>query len=166
MPHAESMRITCLRILGDDAEALDALQDTLIKLWQHADELSIAENVGAYCRRTAHNVSISRLRSSNRTERWADDEPVVSDNWYVAERIVKRDELEHVRHMMSKLPDQQRSVLEMRSLRDMEVDEIAANMHLSESNVRQLLSRLRHLPEEGEMADIMQGRPRLQKKRL
>ena len=40
MPHAESMRITCLRILGDDTEALDALQDTLIKLWQHADELS------------------------------------------------------------------------------------------------------------------------------
>ena len=137
------MRLTCLHVLGDADEALDALQDTLILLWRHQRELSLAANPGAYCRRTAHNVSISRLRASRHTEA-IDATYDISDECYAAERIEHRDVAQRVRQLMEHhLTSQQRKIMEMRAIGDMTISDIAAGMNLTEGNVRQLISRAR-----------------------
>lgn len=142
IPHAEAMRLTCLRILGDEDEALDALQETLVSLWRHQESLSAADNTRAYCCRSARNISISRIRTRHTLQPFENiADP--SDNSYDTERIDRRDTLDRVKTLMNRLPDTQRRVLEMRSLDDMEIDEIASNLNLSEGNVRQLLSRAR-----------------------
>ena len=142
IPHTEAMRLTCLRILGDEDEALDALQETLVSLWRHQESLSATENTRAYCCRSAHNISISRIRSRHSVNP-IDSVNDPSDHSYETERIDGRDTLTRVRLLMNRLPDTQRRVLEMRSFDDMEINEIASNLSISESNVRQLLSRAR-----------------------
>lgn len=140
LPHSEMMRLTCLRVLGDPDDALDALQETLAKLWSRRQELDSIENPGAYFRTTARNVSLSMLRSRRIQEADIDsaDEPDYEDN-----RIADRSTLSVVELLMTRLPEPQSRALRMRCFDDLSIEEISTAMHVTEPNVRQLLSRAR-----------------------
>jgi RNA polymerase sigma-70 factor (ECF subfamily) len=54
----------CIRILGDSAEAEDALQDVFIKVWQHAASFQSSRASGiTWLSAIARNQAIDRLRS-------------------------------------------------------------------------------------------------------
>lgn len=135
LPHAPVMERLLLRMLGED-DARDALQDTLLRLWEHRSLLFSAENVRAYCLTTARNTASNRLRSLHPAEQ-VEELPIADLG---ADRD-SADDLRHAETLLEQLPEPQRRAIRLRSYAVMEVDEIAREMDVSESNVRQLLSR-------------------------
>ncbi len=131
-----------LHITGNSADAKDALQDTLITLWEHNRQLSVADNREAYCAVTARNQSISLVRRrklsvdiSEATMTPDEDDPTLS-----AEHA---DDLQLLRRAIGRLPELQRRVLSLSVFAGCSNAEIAEITGLSDISVRVALSRSR-----------------------
>lgn len=124
------------RMLGDEEEAEDVVQDALLKLWQLRDEP--VRNVDGLAKVMVRNMCLDRLR--RRRETVSVDEYEVEDSSHENER----DELiEKLLALVETLPSKQQTILKMRYLRGLKWNEIASLMGTSEEAARQTLSRVR-----------------------
>lgn len=133
------MRLTAMRILRNDEDADDALQDAALALWQHAASLEKADNPTAYALHTVRNICISRLRSLK------PDSPIseavtISDDTFSPDSA---DCDEYLEALLQRLPPAQRSVMRLRVYERLDTAAIAETTGQTDSNVRQLLSRAR-----------------------
>lgn len=60
-----------LRMLGNDDEAQDVVQEVFIRVWNGRKQLTEIENIEAWCMRIAKNLSLDRLRSIQRRGTYA-----------------------------------------------------------------------------------------------
>ena len=102
----------CLRILGDRAEAEDALQDVYINLWRRADRFD-AERASAiaWLSSFARNRAIDRLRSGRvlRQSGPIDEAVGLADRQPLPDRQVESaEESARIHHCLDQLEDQQR----------------------------------------------------------
>lgn len=134
MPVVPVMETLARRLLPDEADVRDALQEALMRLWRHRDTLDDVTNVRAYCLSVIRNAAVDRLGYAAEAAplEYAGDFAAPTDRY---------DDLTEAETMLAQLPDRQQKAIRMRSFRDMEVNEIAVEMNISEANVRQLLSR-------------------------
>lgn len=128
------LAVQARRYLSDADEAEDAVQDTLLRLWQRHENLQAPiDGLAAVLLR---NLCIDRLRRSQG--------PVNCDNVAVYEPTDEdHEQIERLMAVMDTLPDQQRTLLRLRHMEGMEMRELAEQMHMSESAVRKALSRAR-----------------------
>jgi RNA polymerase sigma-70 factor (ECF subfamily) len=77
--HAANLQRFSKRLLRDDAEAEDVVQETFLRLWQRAAEYRPAARVGTWLHSIAHHLAIDRLRATRRLDTLSDeDEGAVS----------------------------------------------------------------------------------------
>ncbi len=67
----------CYRMLGASSEAEDAVQETFVRAWRHADQFEGHASMRAWLYRIAHNVCIDMLRAPQRRARPMDFGPAV-----------------------------------------------------------------------------------------
>lgn len=134
MPVVPAMEALACRLLTDEADVRDALQEALMRLWRHRDTLDEVANIRAYCLSVIRNAAVDRVGDTASTA------PLEAAGDCAAP-VDRSDDLAEAETMLAQLPDRQQKAIRLRSFRDMEVDEIAAEMKISEANVRQLLSR-------------------------
>jgi len=140
--HRKMFRIAC-RLLEDDKDAEDVVQDAYIKLWNKRDELSHVENTESYCFVLTRNLCLDFLRVKNKYHmQSADDIPVPEEEVLINE-IEKMDEISHIEFLMAQLPEQQRKIIRLRHFDNYSNEEIENIMGLSSVNTRVLLSRAR-----------------------
>src|SRR5688572_28491633 len=72
--HAPNLRRFAGRLLRDDTEAEDVVQETFLRLWQRAADYTPAARVGTWLHRIAHNLSVDRLRARGRLTALDDDD--------------------------------------------------------------------------------------------
>lgn len=83
--YARSLFITCKRVLGNDTDAEDAMQDALIRAYEKRPQLVAAGDLKSYLVAMAHNIAVDRVRKQQRRneldrERGGDaDDAEVSD---------------------------------------------------------------------------------------
>jgi len=132
-----------VRILGNRANAEDAIQEIMMKLWLQRGKIAKHPNLKALVFMTARNYCIDVLRKKKLQ---------INDNTLLLDVIRAeegRNDLEWkelnrmVRKFLEGLPENQREVLIMRDLDGYEFDEIAGAMQLNVPHVRVLLSRAR-----------------------
>jgi len=133
------------RYLGEGSEAEDIVQDTMLKLWlMRADLQSPLWGIGSvvtrnlcidYLRRRKPTIDITALPDS---EEPADD----------------GSEIEQMLLIIDSLPSAQRTILKMRHLEGMEMNEIATVLGSTEPAVRKRLSRARMVVRRKLMAWI------------
>ena len=124
---------TALLLLGDAAEAEDAVQDALLRAWQRWDQLRDPDRAGAWFGRILLNACRDRLRAPQREVRWIGDARAADALSVYAER-------EALGAAMRSMNADQRIVLVLRFYLDLSVEEIAARTGAPEATVR---SRLR-----------------------
>lgn len=139
--HASLYRIA-FHITGNHDDAMDALQETLIGLWRHNDQLARSASPQAYCITTLKNQCITLLRRRKiscdiNEARYSPDE---SD---IASQTEQRDRLRKVRLAITQLPPTQRRVITLSAFGQCSNSEIAVITGLSEQNIRAALSRAR-----------------------
>src|SRR6185436_11643875 len=54
------------RLLGSTEDAQDVVQEVFIKVWNGREQLGDIENIEAWCMRITKNLSLDRLRQSQR----------------------------------------------------------------------------------------------------
>lgn len=141
MPYHQAMYVAARMILGDDDDAADVVQETMITLWQRRQRMVGIDDLKAYSVAAAKHKAIDSLRRKvERTELSVLDKNT-DDSQDQFRRLSESDELNKVKNLMNQLPENSRKVLELRAYADCSMEEIEEITGLSGSNVRVLLSR-------------------------
>ena len=134
------------RLLGDDSEAQDVVQEVLIKVWGQRDRMDELENMEAWCMRITRNLSYDKLKSRSRkyTEPIAEGFDIgAHDERTPEEKTEQKDMMRMIRKFMDKLPEKQRHVMQLRDIEGYSYKEIGEILELDMSQVKVNLFRAR-----------------------
>ena len=129
-------------IVGGREEAEDVVQDLYERLWRRRELVAGQLNPEGYILAGARNLCIDRLRSRR---------PKVQFPAAIAATGQRPDEGEMdgiVERLMAALPEKQRTVMRLRDVEGMEIEEIAHVTGMKETAVRMSLSRARSTVKE------------------
>jgi RNA polymerase sigma factor (sigma-70 family) len=143
--HEHSRRIYayCLRQLGSPEEAEDALQATYLNACRSllaGFEPKVAQ---AWLFKVAHNVCLTKRRSSWRRSRVERPQDIQSIEEFVAAPEARGPELMGIEDALADLPGQQRRAILLREWQGLSYREVAAEMGLSQGAVETLIFRAR-----------------------
>ena len=138
--YSKGMYNVAYRIVGNEDDASDALQEAFISAFRNLDSYRADATFGAWIKRIVVNKSITALQRRK-------FEPIPeNDRWDVAEEEVPMayaDELtvDRVKKGIEQLPDGYRSVLSLYLLEGYDHQEIGDIMGISESTSKSQLNR-------------------------
>jgi RNA polymerase sigma-70 factor (ECF subfamily) len=72
--HGANLERFAKRLLRDEAEAEDVVQETFLRLWQRAAEYRPAARVGTWLHSIAYHLAVDRLRATKRLDAFEDDD--------------------------------------------------------------------------------------------
>ncbi len=142
LPYSRKLYPMLFRILGDEEETRDALQELMVKLWNKRDELEKCQNFNAYIITTARNLSFDLLKKK-RPLRINENENHKLLNLKVEDATDARERLQHVKRIIEQLPEKYRAVIRLRDIDGFEFDEIKEMTGYEVPYIRVLLSRAR-----------------------
>lgn len=133
-----------LRITMDSAEAEDIVQDTMIKVWSHREELAALDSVEAYCLTICRNLAIDRSQLKGaQTEELTEQNAAQPDASDPYSRFVQNEQMEIIHRLINALPEKQRTIVQLRDVEGKSYKEIAEILQLSEEQVKVNLFRAR-----------------------
>ena len=141
--HKDKLFRFAKRILVDDDEAFDAVQNVMMRLWQLKDQLLQYKNMEAFCMQSVKNEALNRIKRGKVRSDYVNQYQAVSTTEYTignTKEIIVR--------MINSLPEKQRLVMHLRDVEDYDIDEIAEVLEMGESAVRVNLMRARQKVKE------------------
>jgi RNA polymerase sigma-70 factor (ECF subfamily) len=154
--HAPMLMRFVARILRDETEAEDVVQETCLRLWQHARDYSPKARVTTWLHRIAHNLAIDRLRARRRLEPLADSEHMPDSARQPALLDEKRRVLA-LNAALAELPERQATALVLVHLHGLSGAEAAEVMGVGVEALESLLARGRRALK-GELVRTVQPR--------
>lgn len=136
------------RLLVSREEAEDAAQEVMVRLWAKKKELPNYSSVEALAMTMTKNYCLDQLKAKRSANLRIEEKNQFAEPVSLEKQIDDRDQLREVESWIAQLPEQQRLVLQLREIEQMEFEEIAQIMELSEANVRVSLSRARKFLRE------------------
>jgi len=143
LPMRDYLFATARRILSEEEDAEDAVQEVLLKLWYIRESLSTYDNVEAFVTTVTKNHCLDKLKVRKRTEGITDNVLVLQSDSTPYELTERRDTHAIVRRIIETLPPLQREIIKMKDVEEYEVDEIAEITGTKPDAVRMNLSRAR-----------------------
>jgi len=143
----------CYRIVSNEAEAEDILQEAFISAFKSLHLYRGDASFGSWLKRIVVNKAINVLKG-RKTERFPDDEDFDIQEEETTEREFKFS-IDQVRKALDCLPDGYRSVLSLYLIEGYDHSEIAEILGISESTSKSQFNRskkkLREILEEGRL---------------
>jgi RNA polymerase sigma-70 factor (ECF subfamily) len=141
----KNMYLLSRRLLTSHEEAADAVQETMLKLWEKRKDLSRINNKEAYAMQMVKNYSLDRLKSKQ-----ASHLKIVHNNYESAERNAQEElertaEVDLVQKAIKELPDNYKMVIDLRDIQGYDYEAIEKIMEMKSTAVRVVLSRARKL---------------------
>jgi RNA polymerase sigma-70 factor (ECF subfamily) len=151
--HTDLLYSLVRRIVGDESETEDVLQETWVRAWRSARAYDPSRgSVGAWLVTMARSRAIDRIRSEGTRRRARDassavpGEPVADDP---SDRVVESERRDRIRAALVQLSPQHREVLDLAYFGGLSQTEIATRMAAPLGTVkswtRQALARLSEL---------------------
>lgn len=144
LPMSERLVRFAACMLKEQEDARDLVQDVLLKLWEMGNQLEKIVNPEAFAMRMVRNRCLDRIKRGRLVPINRDAEAVL-ESWKSAEEyfpeVMDTDAL--VRKLMARLPGQQRTVIHLRDVEQLEFDEIAQITGMNVNALRVCLSRAR-----------------------
>lgn len=131
------------RILQDEAESEDVVQEAFVKLWQSGADLEIGDaGVRPWLRRVVTNQCIDRIRAGRRTDVTDEvpEQPVAATQFM---SLAEHDLSARVSLALQGLPERQRQALALFHFEGLSQSEVAKALAVSDEAVESLLSRAR-----------------------
>ena len=148
LPLREKLFHIAQRILVEEQEAEDAVQEVLLKLWYTRDLLGNYESPAAYATTVTKNHCLDRLKVIKRQEPLDDTYfgLAANDNPYLL--LERKNTNEILQKIIERLPPLQRATIKMKDIEEIEVEEIAEITGTTVEAVRVNLSRARNKVRE------------------
>ncbi len=143
LPYSRKLYPMLFRILKDQEETMDALQDLMVKLWTKRDELENCTNLHSYIYTMAKNHGFDLLKKKRPSVITEQEEHKIlnfSDNGNEQET---KEKFEHVRNVIESLPEKMRTVIQMRDIDGFTFEEIKDITGFEITYIRVILSRAR-----------------------
>ena len=134
------MLFVALRILGNQTDAEDAVQNALLKLYRLRNRIPEDPRVcRAYVLTAAKHAALDLKEQERRTVNI--DDLVLADKEELFDKIAASEDRERLMEAIHALPDLYRDVLMLRYVRELSVKEIAQLLNRKEWAVRKQLAR-------------------------
>lgn len=158
--HSAQLFRYCLHQLGSREEAEDAVQSTFLNAFRGITRGVVPERESAWLFKIAHNVCLSRRRST-----WRRGRVESSADFEVVEEVTpapsrRADELVGLQDVLERMPAKQRRAILLREWQGLSYREIAAELEVSQTAVETLVFRARRSLAQGlaEQAEPAQAR--------
>ncbi len=138
------------RLLANEEEAKDVVQDVLIKVWNGRDRMDEVQNWEAWCMRMTKNLSLDRIRSRQRkaTDPIAEGFDFRNETLSPHETTELGESMQRINELISALPEKQRQVIHLRDIEGYSYNEICEILGLEMSQVKVNLFRARNAVRE------------------
>jgi RNA polymerase sigma-70 factor (ECF subfamily) len=154
--HGEAVWQAAFRVLGNEADAADCVQETFAAAVKLARREPI-RNWAALLRRVGNMQALGMLRQRSRRRKHYEGTktPEIPDPGPgPAEQAQTYESAQALRRALARLPEQQAAVFTLRYLEDLSYEQIAETLGLSSSGVGVLLHRAK-----GKLRHLMLARP-------
>ena len=129
------------RLMGHNkAQAEDAVQEALIKLWRHAPNWQPTGSVEAYASRLVYTCCMDIYRRQKPTDQIPEDLAVNDD---VLDKLVSKQQRTQLLSAIEKLPKNQREAVLLFYMNEHSQRSVASMMGTTEKAVERLLARAR-----------------------
>ena len=142
-PLSERLFPMVTRMLGNSANAEDAIQEIMLKLWVKRKEIGQHPNITGFVFLTARNYCFDLLKKKKLEMDDSSLQFKILESGNGQEQLEWKELNIIIGEILIKLPKQQREILIMRDIDGYEFVEIAAATQLKVEHVRVLLSRAR-----------------------
>ena len=131
------------RLLVSTEEAEDATQEVLVKLWNRNKTLDEYKSVEAVAMTMTKNYCLDQLKSKR-----AGNMKIVHNNFTdreagLQQKLEDNDTWSWVEKIINNLPEQQKLIVQMRDIEEMEFKEMSDVLEINEQAIRTALSRAR-----------------------
>lgn len=140
-PLCDRMYRLSLRMLVSKEAAEDAVQEVLLKLWERKEKLQKYDSPQAYAMTIAKNHCLDQLKSKQNNNLRIVHSNYEENNTPLQKQLEAKSDFELLQEIMKTLPDQQKAIVQLRDIEEMEYEEIAKIMDMNETAVRVALSR-------------------------
>ncbi|MCI6159970.1 MAG: RNA polymerase sigma factor [Prevotellaceae bacterium] len=145
LPFKNVLYRLALRITLNQQDAEDVVQDTLMKVWNRREEWDEIDNIEAFVLTIARNLALDKMKRAD-TFNASIEEGNIAETHFMSnpyEQIIRRDRIEKVRELLDKLPEKQRSCMQLRDFEGKTYKEIAEILGISEEQVKVNIFRAR-----------------------
>jgi RNA polymerase sigma-70 factor (ECF subfamily) len=150
IPHRDKIYRFVLRMVGNEFDAEDVMQDLAIKIWKYRDKFEELDNREAWSMTVARNLAIDKIRNRNKRRHINIEEAydLSDENRDPYESLVSRDTMQVLKKWMDQLPENQRAPLHLREIEGMTYREIADICDMSLEQVKSNIFRGRRALKE------------------
>lgn len=142
MIHQDMMFRFALRMLQNEEDAKDIVQDSLLKLWNKRKGLKNIKSYKSFAMTIVRNASIDLIRK-RKNDSVEPDLLIEKENLNPENQLEVADQLRKVREIINKLNDQQKELIQMRDIEGLDYTEIQEITGLSINTIRVNISRAR-----------------------
>ena len=135
-----------LRITLNATDAEDVVQDIMLKVWKRRNDWEQIESIEAFCLTICRNLALDRLRHKDYQSQTLDmaADPVDASHTANPEQMaVQRDRIQLVRQLINRLPERQRSCMQLRDIEGKSYRDIATILGITEQQVKVTIFRAR-----------------------
>lgn len=141
--HKDQMYRLAQRILRNEEDAKDIVQDSFVKLWSKRKVLGNIKSIKSFTLTMVRNACIDHIRK-HKPE--TDKEQQINSNsdfQNPEKQLEVSDQLSKVKTIINQLSEQQREAIQLREIEGLEYHEISEITGLSSNNLRVIISRAR-----------------------
>ncbi len=144
LPVGNKLIRLAVRMMENEAEAHDVVQDVFLKLWQKRSELDQINNIEAFAMRMTRNRCLDLLRSARTAPMDAETYRKINrESVDVHSKLELNESAGQIKMLMERLPELQRTVMHLRDVEQLSYEEIAEITQLKINALRVTLSRAR-----------------------
>lgn len=141
--HKDQMYRLAQRILRNEEDAKDIVQDSFVKLWSKRKVLGNIKSIKSFTLTMVRNACIDHIRKHKPETDKEQQINSKSDFQNPEKQLEVSDQLSKVKTIINQLSEQQREVIQLREIEGLEYHEISEITGLSSNNLRVIISRAR-----------------------
>ena len=139
--HAAKLTYFAARLLRDQAEAEDVVQETFVRLWQRAHDYDDRFRVTTWLHRIAHHLAVDRLRKRGRSDALDDEDALALPESSPPSLYAHKERAEAVRAALGALPERQAAALTLVHMHGLTGSEAAEVLGVGAEALESLLAR-------------------------
>jgi RNA polymerase sigma-70 factor (ECF subfamily) len=150
LPSKNKLFRFAFRLLGNEDEAKDIVQEVFIRVWNGRDQMAAVQNWEAWCMRITKNLSLDRIRvlTKKKTRPIEESFDLHHDALTPLESTEMGESMQKITQMIAALPEKQRQVMHLRDVEGYSYQEICEILELDMNQVKVNLFRARNAVRE------------------